>query len=1134
LAKGHCAFHASALRHQSIVDFRAAPLVIGHSAQRSPFVTRNSTFVIPRSGIGHWTLVIGHSPRARRGSVMTNRKCARCGLTFASDKLEGMCPACLLNATFDAEAVSPDEGPAFWEDTPATPKKTPARTFSHFEILDELGRGGMGVVYRARDLNTERIVALKVLQAHHLEVDDLVQRFRSEVRAVSSLDHAHVLPIHEVGEHDGIPFFSMKLTTGGSLAHSLGNYLGKPREAAQLLAKVSRGVHHAHERGILHRDLKPGNILLDAAGEPYVCDFGLAKWLEDDKKLTMTAAVLGTPHYIAPEQAAGNKGLTTAVDIYSLGAILYELLTGRPPFVGGSVLETLVASQEKTPERPSSIARNVPKDLETICLKALQHDPNNRYATAKAFAEDLEAWLAGRPIQARPVGAAEQLWRWAKRNPLPATLIAALIITLTAIAIGASIFAVRIEHARRRAVDAETIANQQLYASRLAHARASRLSREAGHRLDALAAIKQAASSQPTLELRNEAIAALCLVDMSIRDRVVIRENSYPVSFSGDLSQIITTQSDGTIVLRTFPTLQPIRTFRTGAVPLATAHSGSRYLAARHFDGRVQIWDLQNPARELHLVSAPNARPNQIPIRDFGFDPQQTKIVVAGVDGGFSVYRIGEVTPLFHFGADEHATVFAFSMDGQWIASCGKEDLLKIWNAETGALETKIALPAGASHLTGATIGAKIAWNPNGHEIAVGGADNNIYLIDRKKSAVMATLRGHTIGITQILYNHAGSLLASTAQDKTIRLWDSIAQSELVSLSDFGAEPVLQFSEDDQFLGATDYARTAVRIQIVGLDRPCISIASPVSGDVASLVSSIDFTPDAQSFGLSSFGGVFIRAVSTGQLLAGVLADKKIERNLSYREHTDEWLVCSKDDGVKGYKIAADSGTLTPTSTYFSRADFIFGTRPNGASAAPYCVTSKTEGIVVLLSPSTLKELRSIDGHPQIWDACANTNGSLVVASFSGASPSNPKVIDVQNGKVIAELPIGPSGTVAFSADSTRIIASGIKGVGVWTAPQWTAQLELPHMISSEASRGEYNADQSLIAFPQADKIHLVNTKTRQTVATLTSSVTPSPKYRIRFSPIESTLIAQGSNCNVRIWKIAALRSQLAEYNLDW
>ncbi len=313
------------------------------------------------------------------------RTCPRCGLVFLAQTFDGLCPACLLTNTLDLEG--PEDVPAFWEELPE-PKRQVERSFSHFELLDELGRGGMGVVYRARDMNTERIVAVKVLQAHHLQEPDVVQRFRSEVRAVSSLDHPHILPIHEVGEDNSIPFFSMKLTTGGSLAHNLGRYLGKPREAAQLLAKVSRGVQHAHERGILHRDLKPGNILIDAAGEPYVGDFGLAKWIDDDRNLTMTAAVLGTPHYIAPEQASGSKALTTAVDIYSLGAILYELLTGRPPFVGTSVLETLMAAQEKTPERPSTITPHVPRDLETICLKALQHEPVARYATAGAFADD--------------------------------------------------------------------------------------------------------------------------------------------------------------------------------------------------------------------------------------------------------------------------------------------------------------------------------------------------------------------------------------------------------------------------------------------------------------------------------------------------------------------------------------------------------------------------------------------------------------------------------------------------------------------------------------------------------------------------------------------------------------------------
>lgn len=351
------------------------------------------------------------------------------------------------------------------------------RYFGNYELIAELGRGGMGIVFKARQKNLDRVVALKMVLSGRFAGERELLRFRAEAEAAAALDHPNIVPIYEVGQHEGWHYYSMKLIAGPNLAQQIGGFREDPKGAVRLMAKIARAIHHAHQRGILHRDIKPSNILLDAEGNPYVADLGLAKHLERDEHLTQSEAVLGTPAYMAPEQASGHSGeATIASDVYSLGAVLYELLAGHPPFKALSASDLLRQLQEKEAPSLRSVNARIDRDLETICQKCLAKEPQQRYDSAGALADDLERWLRHEPIQARPAGAWRRAAKWLRRHAVASAFIATIAILLLAFAVSQRFSVVRISAARnaeaaqrRNAEDAQRQTAATVFRLRMEH-----------------------------------------------------------------------------------------------------------------------------------------------------------------------------------------------------------------------------------------------------------------------------------------------------------------------------------------------------------------------------------------------------------------------------------------------------------------------------------------------------------------------------------------------------------------------------------------------------------------------------------------------------------------------------------------
>lgn len=356
--------------------------------------------------------------------------CPNCRSALTADAPAGLCPKCLMGMALELSSEPPESLP---DDGLVADVTIPEsdRSFGDYELLGRIARGGMGVIYKARQICLNRIVAVKMMLPGLLVSEAEASRFQNEAEVIANLRHPNIVAVHEVGAHDGQRYFSMDYVEGQCMAAVVRDHPLPARTAARYVKVIAEAIHYAHQQGILHRDLKPSNVLMDKAGNPRITDFGLAKRLASDSRLTATGTVLGTPSYMPPEQADGkSRRIGPSSDVYSIGAILYELLTGRPPFQAATPLDTVMLVLNTDPIAPRMLNPKLSRDLETICLKCLEKDPRWRYQSAQELADDLDRYLKREPIKARPINLLHRGWRWCRRNPWPTTTAAALILAI--------------------------------------------------------------------------------------------------------------------------------------------------------------------------------------------------------------------------------------------------------------------------------------------------------------------------------------------------------------------------------------------------------------------------------------------------------------------------------------------------------------------------------------------------------------------------------------------------------------------------------------------------------------------------------------------------------------------------------
>ena len=503
--------------------------------------------------------------------------CPRCGRTLSPRAAFGLCPSCLLGNLSD-DLEDPND----------------VRVFGDYELIEELARGGMGTVFKARQRSLNRTVALKVITAGALASREMIERFRTEAEAAASLSHPHIVPIYEVGEHEGQQFFSMELIDGPRLDQLHKGQAVEPRRAAGLLIKIAQAVHFAHQRGILHRDIKPGNILLDASGEPHLTDFGLAKVLEKESTVTHTMALLGTPSYMSPEQARGQtKQLTTATDIYGLGAVLYEELTGIPPFAGGTTMETVRQVLDSEPRRPSALNPEVDRDLETICLKCLEKEPARRYASALSLAEDLERWLRHEPIHARASSPFEQAAKWVRRRPVVAALSFGLGVALL-LGFAATFWQWRrAEQQTVAARGAQSEAEQMVDRLDLERADARLSIGETAEALALFASVLRREPSNPIAAERLISFLSHHTFALPLSEGIGLESGLMQIGPSPDGTRLLTSTMNGTVRTWNLANGRPDRTVVHHPAPSTGAvwSRDGRYVAAGFYDKTARVWD---------------------------------------------------------------------------------------------------------------------------------------------------------------------------------------------------------------------------------------------------------------------------------------------------------------------------------------------------------------------------------------------------------------------------------------------------------------------------------------------------------------------------------------------------------------